>query len=281
MDIGDPMMFNTKLKTLACCLLAGIWAESSQAQQAGAPEQRSSIEQQQNAARMPNLADIQKVPMPSEDQMRKSIEDARKNAQTTGKQAMDAAARRAQVQLDPEAIAKGMPRADLHGMPTFNSGRAADPMDLARQYREMQGGGREDETFNVIVFVSLTMPEETLKRIGTEAKKVGGVVVLRGMKYGLKEGTWEKSLEALKPLAGTGANVQINPELFQQFGIRSVPTIIVSAKPVGDKGCGDGACAAGIGIVVGDVSMEYALEQLVDRKDGVGAIARKKVVLLN
>lgn len=274
-------MSKIRVKTLAWCCAAVAGSASGQVQQPTPAGQRSAIEQQQNAARMPNIADMQKVPMPTAEQMRKRMDDARKSAQTTGRQALDAAVRKAQVQLDPEAIAKGMPKSDLQGMPTFNSGRAADPMDLARQYREMQGGGREDETFNVIIFVSLTMPEETLKRIGTEAKKVGGVVVLRGMKYGLKEGTWEKSLEALKPLAGTGANVQINPELFQQFGIRNVPTIIVSAKPVGDKGCGDGSCAAGIGMVVGDVSLEYALEQLVDRKDGVGVIARKKVELLN
>ena len=69
--------------------------------------------------------------------------------------------------------------------------------------------------------------------------------------------------------------MQINPELFKQFGIRAGPTFAVSAVPVGDKGCGDGACAAGIGTVVGDVTMEYALGILGDRRDAVGKMARQ------
>jgi conjugal transfer pilus assembly protein TrbC len=237
-------------------------------------QQPQSQGQSQTRQQMPTAADIKQIPLPSEEAMRKAMEEARRKALTTGKEHMDAAARRADVQLDPAAVARGMPKGDLQAVPMLNTGKV-DPLDLAKQYKQISGTVSEDDRFNVLVFVSLTMPEEALRRIGQDAKKIGAVVVMRGMKYGLKPGTWADSLEAIKPLASTGANVQINPELFKQFGIRAVPTFAVSATPVGDKGCGDGACAAGIATVVGDVTMEYALGMIGDRRDAVGRIARQ------
>lgn len=223
---------------------------------------------------MPRAEDIKRIPLPSAAEMNRAMDEARRKAGTSGRENLDAAARRAQVQVDPQAAARGMPKADLQAVPMLNMGKI-DPLELARQYKQISGESSEDERFNVLVFVSLTMPEEALKRIGEDAKKIGAVVVMRGMKFGLKPGTWAESLEAIKPLAGTGANVQINPELFKQFGIRAVPTFAVSSKPVGDKGCGDGSCSAGIATVVGDVTMEYALGIIGDRRDAVGQIARE------
>ena len=231
----------------------------------------SSWPQQQQ---LPSNADIKRTAMPSDEAINRAMVEAQRKAETTGRRNMDAAARRADVQVDPAAIARGMPRGDLQAVPMVNTGKV-DPLELAKQYRQISGTAAEDERFNVLVFVSLTMPEEALKRIGQDAKKIGAVVLMRGMKYGLKPGSWADSLEAIKPLAGTGANVQINPELFKQFGIRSVPTIAVSATPVGDKGCGESACTAGIATVVGDVTLEYALGIVGDRRDGVGKVARQ------
>ena len=75
-------------------------------------------------------------------------------------------------------------------------------------------------------------------------------------------------------------DLQINPNLFQQFGVRQVPTFVVSGEGVGDKGCSNAECAATVGSVVGDVTLEYALDVLADRNDVVGRIARQKAGLL-
>lgn len=228
---------------------------------------------QKPAFQMPGATDMKRVPMPSDEVMRKAIEEAQKKAQGSGRQNMEFAARRADVQTDPAAVARGMPKGELVAVPILNSTKV-DPLELAKQYKQLSGAASEDDRYNVLVFVSLTMPAEALKRIGEDARKIGAVVVMRGMKYGLKPGTWADSVEALKPLAGTGANVQINPELFKQFGVRAVPTFAVSATPVGDKGCGEGACATAIATVVGDVSLEHALDIIGDRRDAVGRLAR-------
>lgn len=230
---------------------------------------------------LPSAASAAPVPMPTDEALRAGMANARTRGQLTTQESLDAATARRRAMVDPEAMARGVPKGEFQDAPMFNQNGKVDPAQLAKQYGQIQGAQSEDERTNLIVFVSLTMPEEALKKIGEDTRRAGGVIVLRGMKYGLQPGTWLKSLEALKPLANTGANIQVNPELFQQFSIKAVPTFVVSANPVGDKGCGDGSCAAGIASIVGDVSLEYALEKIAERPDAVGRIARQKFTKLN
>ena len=151
-----------------------------------------------------------------------------------------------------------------------------DPAALAERYRTMKDGMSKStrESAELVVFVSLSMPPAVLNRIGERAKKAGAIVVFRGLKYGLRKGAWADSMNALKPIADTGADVQINPELFDRFNVQAVPTLVVSAAP--QEGCQGNACAASSASVVGDVSMDYALEKLSQRKDAIGKIARER-----
>lgn len=250
----------------------------------GTAQDRQRLDNIPRVARMPmpSASDAVRVPLPSEAAMGAAMQDAQRRAQgLPGTEALDAARRRAQVAADPRQFARDLPTgAFIDAPPASGPKGRVDPMEVAQQYRQAAEGTGEDERFNLLIFVSLSMPEAALTRLAMDAKKAGGVVVLRGMKYGLQPGTWARSLEAMKPLAQTGANVQINPELFKQFGVRAVPLVVVTANPVGDKGCGDGSCAAGIGSVAGDVTLGYALEQLADRSDAVGAIARQRAAKL-
>lgn len=262
-------------------LVAALVSLSSMASLAQQPQGQQQTPGTYVPRPLPSAASAVAVPMPTEEAIRAGMANARAKSQMTTQESMDAAAARRRAMVDPEAMARGVPKGEFQGAPMFNQNGKVDPGQLAKQYGQIQGAQSEDERFNLIVFVSLTMPEEALKKIGEDTKRAGGVIVLRGMKYGLQAGTWLKSLEALKPLANTGANIQVNPELFQQFSVKAVPTFVVSANPVGDKGCGDGSCAAGIGSIVGDVSLEYALEKIAERKDAVGRIARQKFTKLN
>lgn len=228
--------------------------------------------------RMPTEADMAKQRMPAASAVQEELARQRARAEQTNKSLAEAA-RRARAQTDPAAVANGMPKVTMPEVPAYG-GRSPDPQVLANQYKEALAQASAEQTYNLVVFASLSIPEEALRRIGRDVKKAGGVVVIRGLKYGLQPGGWKRSLEALKPLAETGVNLQINPNLFQQFGIRQVPTIVVSGEGVGDKGCSNGECAATVGTVVGDVTLEYALDLLADRKDVVGRIARQKAGLL-
>lgn len=227
-----------------------------------------------HAQRLPTAEEVAKHRLPPAEALQKEIDQQRSRAAGSAN-ALSEAARRAQSQFDPNAIANKMPRVTMPDLPAY-AGKGPDPLLLANQYKEALGQASKDSAYNLVVFASLSIPEEALKRIGRDVKAAGGVVVLRGLKYGLQPGGWKKSMEALKPIAETGVELQINPNLFQQFGVRAVPMVVVSAEGVGDKGCSNGECAANVGSVVGDVTLGYALELLSDRNDAVGQIAREK-----
>jgi conjugal transfer pilus assembly protein TrbC len=197
--------------------------------------------------------------MPSDEALNKAMQAAQKRAGSVLGEA--------EQQALPNNVT--MPRT----LPNIAGQAGVDPAKLAEQYKKM-GKAEDTEAPQLMVFVSLSMPEAALKRIGEQARKAGAVLVFRGLKYGLRKGGWNDSLNALKPLATTGADIQIHPELFTRFNVTVVPTLVVTSSP--KTGCQDDACAAKAASVVGDVTMDYALDQLTGRKDAIGEIARER-----
>jgi conjugal transfer pilus assembly protein TrbC len=152
---------------------------------------------------------------------------------------------------------------------------AADPEKLAKQYgRQFQTPFPQDE---LLVFVSTSMPEESLKRLARQTKRAGGVLVLRGFKGGLKKGAMQETLRALKPLADAGANIQIDPEAFTRFGITAAPSFVLAAP---DEDCAQAQnpqkqCRWSAARLSGDVSLDYALEHWTKNGGRAGDIAQK------
>ena len=113
------------------------------------------------------------------------------------------------------------------------------------------------------VLVSFSMPEASLERLARDAKGPSD------SKLPLLN---PQSLSAFQPLIESGADVQLNPELFSEFNIRQVPALIIKEESSASAdGCVQGTKAV---IVPGDVTLGYALDRLTDRKDSVGEIAR-------
>ena len=94
----------------------------------------------------------------------------------------------------------------------------------------------------LIVFVSLSMPEASLKSLFWDAQKQGGRLIVRGLyKNSFQE--MKRRMEALK------INVDVDPSLFEAYGVTKVPTfVLVKDKEVLK-------CA-------GNVSVGHALEVL-------------------
>ena len=128
------------------------------------------------------------------------------------------------------------------------------------------------------VLVSFSMPEASLERLARDAKDAGVPLVLRGVPEtkGPSDSKLPllnpQSLSAFQPLIESGADVQLNPELFSEFNIRQVPALIIKEESSASAdGCVQGTKAV---IVPGDVTLGYALDRLTDRKDSVGEVAR-------
>lgn len=139
--------------------------------------------------------------------------------------------------------------------PALPGNRLDDLETLARQFN----GGRPvlpKSGSDLMVFVSLSMPEHVLKALARQAKEAGAVMVLRGLKGGSWRETW-KTLAALNQ--GIGAEWIIHPEGFKQFKVAKVPSIVLAdgrTASVMEDGCAEAASYAAL---AGDVSIEQAL----------------------
>lgn len=153
-------------------------------------------------------------------------------------------------------------RAELN-MPRINIERAA-PIDIeaiSKRYDvSMKKAIAESNPSDFIIFVSLSMPRETLQALSEQASMYGAVLVLRG----LKNNSLKATVAEIKSIIGdVKVGWQINPVAFTRFNVQAVPAFVITkgneVSHQDTKGC---APPASYLSVSGDVSAEYALEKL-------------------
>lgn len=213
--------------------------------------------------------------LPSKESMREALDKATK-ASRGEKGNVGDIVNRAYIQTQAPSSTQRNTAASTAANTAFNkAGDVVDPAEIAKLYQRagMQKGmsGPKDE---LLVFVSTSIPAETLKVIGAQANRYGAILVLRGVAGGFSGKNLRATVNALKPATDQGADVQIHPELFKRYGVNAVPTTVLAAYA--GKGCEEGFCAQHIALV-GDVSIEYALEEFSRRKDKLGRIAEDRL----
>lgn len=137
------------------------------------------------------------------------------------------------------------------------------PADLESIARGFQTGtqpstGPIQQSPQLLVFISLSMPEPTLDRLVEQAAHAGAGLVLRG----LAEGSLTRTVARLQRLIGQRAvSIQIDPQAFDRFGVRQAPTFVLTKADAGATGCAPGLCDPSQRHVMasGDVSLDYAL----------------------
>lgn len=205
------------------------------------------------------------TPLPSRnDQLNAAQAAAAQDSGVNRKEIVD----KAQMQAQP---------AKINIAPSKTGAGVIDPEAIARQYSQIRSGptdSRDADTNELMVFVSLSMPTGSLERVARDSRKAGASLIMRGVSKGVGPGRWVHSMAALEPLTKNGGEVSLHPDLFERFGIRRVPAIVVAADP--SAGCTDDACRA-FAVIYGDVSLAYALERLADRKDVIGSISRQRL----
>ena len=85
---------------------------------------------------------------------------------------------------------------------------------------------------DLLVFMSFSLPMESWKAYSAEMEKTGGTLVLRGIP--------DNSFAAFGELRkeGVKANIDIDPALFEEFGIESVPVLVVRDGVLFDRADG-------------------------------------------
>ncbi len=116
----------------------------------------------------------------------------------------------------------------------------------------------------LIVFLSLSMPEESIKGWLRETSAAGGVVVLRGFYQNKLSATLTRIAE-IRGDDDFFEGMQIDPSSFRRLEINNVPAVAVLSEPLGpctNEGC-VGDSAPEHDRIFGNISLEAALEIIV------------------
>ena len=167
--------------------------------------------------------------------------------------AIDDVLNRAQQEIRPRQKPKAEPMKDVAPV-----GASSPKDDLPELLRKMsrQRPGEGSSTDSLLVFISFSMPPRVIEELSRQAKESGAVLVLRGM----KDANMRSTKEAAAKLNRGGAEWMIHPELFKQFKVDQVPSVVLAAAgadQVDSNGCAPDVEFAS---VVGEVSIEYALK---------------------
>lgn len=144
----------------------------------------------------------------------------------------------------------------------LNAGAGAEALEMERVSRSIAAGGQElltsggkaggaaiadsaperDEILSALgyavneadlfVFVSESMPQAMIEAYQREAVWAGGIVILRGTRPGASFADFIKEV-GQRHVSGKGATatLQIDPRLFDKFGVDRVPAIVWDERP--------------------------------------------------
>lgn len=103
------------------------------------------------------------------------------------------------------------------------------------------------EESEILIFASFSIPDESLKALSDQARQRGCRLIMRGLYENSFQKTRTKALEL-------GVSFEIDPNLFEAFNIKSVPTFIQGRVEKGRLILKDHDR------LVGNVSLNYVLE---------------------
>ena len=117
---------------------------------------------------------------------------------------------------------------------------------------QQKAANQEKPAEGALYFVSFSIPEEGLKRMLHETRQYGIPATLRGLVNNDMKTTTDAVLQLVKD--GVTDGVQIDPTLYTQYSIRSVPALVVF-------------CSQGHDIIRGNLRVRQALEKVAQTGD--------------
>lgn len=169
----------------------------------------------------------------------------------------------------------------ISGVPEIQSlpkpaGKSPDIARIAKSFRRPAPGNLSAPIADVpelMMFVSFSLPRETLQRIVSQSEKSGAVLVLRGLKG---NSLTQMGEEIAKLVGDRNVTAIIHPPAFKQFNVKRVPAMVLARSGQATKIAEDGCAPATSFIKVdGDVTQEYALD-LIEREAPAWAEAARR-----
>ena len=167
-----------------------------------------------------------------------------------------------------EALARaGTVASETAGGAPNGTGAAAAPLPAERHAGGIAGGPPDrPNTAEVLVFMSLAVPEAGWAQWAAQSARAGAPLVLRGV---LPAGLRATAAEVGRRLGGHEAGVAVDPRLFGLFGVERVPAVV--AVPGGVPACASRGCSDDapppFDAVAGNIGLAAALEAIAAEGD--------------
>lgn len=151
----------------------------------------------------------------------------------------------------------------LDALPVPGSTMPIDLQALARGYAanadQMAAAQTTKIGTGLMIFVSFSMPEPTLRRLVDQAARTQASLVVRGF----INGSLQETVARAQGLIGNRqVAFHIDPQAFDRFAVDKTPTFVLVRGGAQGQPCGAGLCFAADAFAAasGDVSLDYALE---------------------
>lgn len=112
---------------------------------------------------------------------------------------------------------------------------------------------------SIFIFVSFSMPKESLRGWLREADKIKAPIIIRGLVKNSFRETIKTVYEILPDKRG---GIQLDPTLFKKFKIDKVPAVLVA-----ESSCITKPICQSYHVIYGDVTLSYALKELSKTND--------------
>ena len=143
------------------------------------------------------------------------------------------------------------------------------------QNQEKRAGGKPAD--GALLFISFSMPDEMILELASEAEKFGISVVLKGLVEGDFRKTFEKIAllhEKENQLNTIISGFLINPIWFEQFEIKSVPTLVVTQRPL--ECTNQSACKnQPYDAIAGNLKIKKSLQLIAEQGEHMQGLAQK------
>jgi len=142
---------------------------------------------------------------------------------------------------------------------------APNPEEVAKRYDKARQANRPKSPTDLMIFVSLSMPQEVIKELTRQSKQYGATLVLRGF----QDDSMMQTEQIIQVLNTGGATWQVNPDAYKQFRVQTVPTFVLAtagATSILEEGC---ARPANYVSLNGNQSIDVALQTIKRRSANV------------
>jgi conjugal transfer pilus assembly protein TrbC len=177
-------------------------------------------------------------------------------------------AQKTEAEVLVEAAKSNAAKADISGIEGIDKG----------DFEGLLKGRAAQSQEGLVVFVSLSMPKESLRKVILDTSSAGGMVLFRGFPNNSMQ-QFQQGLAGVLQKGDPIRNVAVDPRMFQAFNIANVPAYVAFSKPL--NLCTELECESPVpehDVMHGNVPLSYVLNEFASGGGPGAPVARTALI---